>query len=97
MLIRIVRMTFKPESVETFLEVFNSSKNKIRSFPGCKHLELQRDYHNPNVYATYSHWEDDQALENYRHSELFKGVWAQTKIHFDDKPIAFSHKVVEKL
>ncbi|UII27010.1 antibiotic biosynthesis monooxygenase [Fulvivirga maritima] len=97
MLIRIVRMTFKPEAVDTFLSLFNENKDKIRAFPGCTHLELQQDYQQPNILATYSYWENDEALENYRHSDLFKSVWAKTKIHFSDKPIAFSHKRLQTL
>ena len=97
MLIRIVRMTFKPEKVDQFLEVFNTSKSKIRNFPGCNHLELHRDYHNEHIFSTYSHWDSDEELENYRHSDLFKDVWARTKVLFDDKPVAFSHKVEMKV
>ena len=92
MLIRTVRMTFQPEEVENFLEVFESSKEKIRNFPGCQHLELHRDYHEPHIFSTYSYWENDEALNNYRYSDLFKAVWAQTKPKFSAKPIAFSAK-----
>lgn len=83
-------MTFKPEEVDAFLAVFEQSKNKIRNFPGCQHLELLKDYHAPNIFSTYSLWENDQALDAYRHSELFSVVWAQTKPKFQDKPMAFS-------
>ena len=96
-LIRIVRMTFRESDVENFLMVFNDSKQKIRSFPGCKHLELQQDYHQSNVYSTYSLWEDDHALENYRKSALFKSVWSKTKPLFEEKPVAFSHKIAQQL
>lgn len=90
MLIRVVRMTFQEDKVEDFLKVFNESKKKIRNFPGCNHLELLKDYHKPNIFSTYSIWEDDKALNNYRHSDLFAGVWKDTKALFADKPIAFS-------
>jgi len=33
-------MTFQEEKVAAFLENFESNKKKIRSFPGCRHLEL---------------------------------------------------------
>jgi hypothetical protein len=33
MLIRVVRMTFKEESVGEFLENFEANKEKIRNFP----------------------------------------------------------------
>lgn len=92
MLIRIVRMTFQPGEVAAFLELFEATKEKIRHFPGCQHLELLKDYHETNVFSTYSLWENDQALDNYRHSDLFKEVWAQTKPKFSAKPIAFSSR-----
>ena len=52
MIIRIVRMHFKEESVETFLEIFQKHKNAIRKVKGCTHLELLKDVNHPNVYTT---------------------------------------------
>lgn len=92
MLIRVVRMTFKDECVSDFLQVFEESQSKIRSFEGCQHLELLKDYHADNIFSTYSIWEDDLTLNTYRHSDLFKDVWAKTKVLFKDKPLAFSSK-----
>ena len=93
MLVRIVRMTFDEQRVDEFLQIFKQSKDKIRSFPGCQHLELHRDYHRPNVYVTYSHWSDDKALEAYRTSELFSSVWEKTKRLFSEPPTAFSNRI----
>ena len=45
---------------------------------------------NPEIFFTYSYWNDEQDLENYRKSELFKTVWAKTKMFFNDKPLAWS-------
>ena len=92
MLIRIVRMTFKPEEVDNFLQLFEESKDRIRHFEGCHHLELLKDYSTENILTTYSHWESEEALNHYRYSDLFKEVWANTKSKFADKPIAFSLK-----
>ncbi|QSE96112.1 putative quinol monooxygenase [Fulvivirga lutea] len=92
MLIRVVRMTFEQKNVDDFLAVFNESKDRIRNFPGCQHLELLKDYNQPNIFSTYSIWDDETALDAYRHSELFEGVWAKTKALFSDKPMAFSSK-----
>lgn len=89
-LIRIVRMGFDPDKVDDFLRIFESSCQKIRSFPGCLRLELLRDAHESNVFMTYSWWEGEEALESYRDSELFKTTWAQTKVLFNAKPMAFS-------
>ncbi|TAE01265.1 MAG: antibiotic biosynthesis monooxygenase [Bacteroidetes bacterium] len=90
MLIRIVKMYFKPESVSDFLVLFESVKDKIRFFEGCQQLELLQDLDNPNSLSTYSIWENAQALENYRQSDLFKNTWAKTKILFALPPLAFS-------
>jgi len=83
-------MEFKPESIPTFLELFDSNKSKIRTFEGCALLELYRDKNTPNIFFTYSYWVDEYALENYRSSALFKEVWARTKILFKNKPQAWS-------
>lgn len=90
MLIRIVRMTFKPENVEDFLTLFKESQDQIRNFKGCLHLELLRDFHQSNTYYTHSYWTDDAALEGYRKSILFKKIWKNTKVLFKEKPMAFS-------
>jgi heme-degrading monooxygenase HmoA len=90
MIIRIVKLTFKPTEIDTFLSIFEDSKNKIRGFEGCERLELLNDINNPNIYFTYSWWQHPDNLENYRHSDLFKGVWANTKVLFDGKPEAWS-------
>lgn len=90
MLIRIVDMEFLPENRETFLAVFEEAKFKISAFAGCTHVELLEDQQNPNRMLTYSHWESIDALENYRHSALFKSTWAKTKVLFSRKPSAHS-------
>ena len=92
MLIRTVRMTFRAEEVDNFLALFEASKNKIRKFEGCQHLELLKDYNQSNIFSTYSIWESEAALNDYRNSALFAEVWRETKAKFEAKPIAFSSK-----
>ena len=94
MFVRIVKMSFQPDKIDTFLSNFEANKTKIRAFEGCLFLELYRDKTNPNVFFTYSYWETENDLKNYRHSELFKGVWEVTKPLFNAKPEAWS---VDKL
>ena len=95
MLIRIVRMSFAPEQVPTFLALFRGSEHRIRQQPGCRHLELWQDTDQPNVYCTYSHWDDAAALNTYRKSALFGAVWPATKRLFAAPPVAFSvHSVL---
>ena len=97
MFVRIVKMSFQPKKIEEFLNNFNTKKEFIRNSPGCRLLELYRDKTNPNIFFTYSYWDTEQDLENYRNSELFKGVWAQTKVLFNDKPLAWSVDKVASL
>ncbi|MCH6201058.1 antibiotic biosynthesis monooxygenase [Aquiflexum sp. LQ15W] len=97
MLIRVVRMTFREEAVEAFLENFEANKQKIRNFPGCSHLELWQDENNKNIFMTYSHWQSEESLNQYRDSQLFKSVWSFTKTLFAEKPVAFSSKKIQKL
>ncbi|MCW5922952.1 MAG: antibiotic biosynthesis monooxygenase [Saprospiraceae bacterium] len=95
MIKRIVKMTFREEAVEVFLrDVFEHSKNRIRAFPGCLHMELLRQTNAPNVLFTLSIWEDEAALETYRQSDLFQTTWAKTKILFAEKAEAWSVEVV---
>ena len=97
MLIRIVRMTFKPEKVSAFLENFEANKSFIRNFPGCQHLELWQDETEKNIFMTYSHWESEKSLDQYRDSELFKSVWRFTKALFSENPQAYSSKKLQEV
>lgn len=90
MIKRFVKMTFKPEHIQDFKTLFNSKKEFIAAVEGCSHVELLQDINNPNVFFTFSVWEDPKYLEAYRQSELFADVWAKTKVLFGDKPEAWS-------
>ena len=96
-LIRVVRMTFRPEVVPAFLENFEAHKILIRNFPGCRHLELWQDENQKNIFVTYSHWESEAALNQYRDSQLFKSVWSFTKTLFSEKPQAWSTKKLQEV
>ena len=89
-MIRIVKLTFQPSKIETFKQLFETNKIRIRNFEGCRHLELLRDKNRPEIFFTYSYWNDEDALNNYRHSEVFKEIWTETKTMFSDKPEAWS-------
>lgn len=94
MLVRIVKLSFHEENIPAFLENFELMKENIRNAPGNRFLELYQDKKNTNVFFTYSYWETEQDLENYRNSALFDTVWSFTKKLFNDKPEAWS---VDKL
>ena len=93
-LIRLVRMTFRPDALDDFLALFDASAPKIRAFSGCRHLELWKDERYPNIVTTYSHWDDAHALHRYRHSALFKATWAEAKTLFAAPPEARSQHVL---
>ena len=90
MFTRIVKLSFHPNKVDEFLNLFEKNKESIRNSEGCRLLELYRDKTNTDVFFTYSFWETEQDLENYRNSDFFKGVWTSFKPLFNDKPLAWS-------
>jgi heme-degrading monooxygenase HmoA len=94
MLIRIVKLTFHQQNIPAFLDNFELMKERIRNAPGNRLLELYRDKSDPCIFFTYSFWETEADLENYRRSELFYDVWSFTKKLFKEKPEAWS---VDKL
>ncbi len=94
MFVRIVKLSFHEENIPAFLENFELNKDKIRNATGNRFLELYQDKSNKSIFITYSYWETEEDLENYRNSELFKEVWSFTKKLFNDKPEAWS---VDKL
>lgn len=94
MFVRIVKMSFHEENISAFLENFELMKIHIRNAPGNRFLELYQDKNNPSILFTYSYWETEADLENYRKSALFDEVWNFTKKLFNDKPEAWS---VDKL
>ena len=94
MFVRIVKLSFHEEHIPAFLDNFGLMKDKIRKAPGNRLLELYQDKHNKGVFFTYSYWETEADLDNYRNSELFYDVWTFTKKLFNARPEAWS---VDKL
>lgn len=94
MFVRIVKMSFHEEKIPEFLENFESVKEKIRKAQGNRFLELYQDKNNKSIFFTYSYWDTEADLENYRQSEFFNSVWSFTKKLFNEKPEAWS---VDKL
>ena len=89
-LTRIVKLIFAADKVSDFLKTFDERKKMIASFEGCSSVELLRDLNNPNIFFTYSKWNNAQSLDNYRNSELFNTVWNTVKPWFAGKPEAWS-------
>ncbi|MBC9934408.1 putative quinol monooxygenase [Chitinophaga qingshengii] len=90
MINRLVKMEFAPDKVNSFRELFSRQQLLIRQFPGCLHLELWEHPASGNTFFTFSKWESETALENYRQSDLFRETWAATKVLFNAKPAAWT-------
>ena len=80
MFVRIVKMSFHQEHIPAFLANFELMKTKIRNAEGNRLLELYQDKNNPCIFFTYSYWETEDDLENYRKSELFEARLQKYKI-----------------
>lgn len=90
MLVRIVKMSFHEDKISRFLDNFEVIKQKIRNAPGNRLLELYQDKNDRCIFFTYSYWETEQDLDNYRNSELFFEIWTDTKKLFNKKPETWS-------
>lgn len=95
MIKRIVKMSFELEKVEKFKSIYELNWHKIKGFEGCLHVELLQDRSSPSIFFTYSNWESEKHLNNYRDSIVFKTVWASTKVLFNQKPEAWTLNVLE--
>ena len=98
MITRIVKMTFQEDKIADFHQLFESQHTKIKSFEGCRNVVLYQDIQDKSIFFTYSHWDNEEALEAYRHSDLFKSIWKSTKALFSERAAAWSLneiKVVE--
>ena len=93
MIVRIVKMSFIPEKVTEFLNVFNQHSSAIANAEGCIDLQLIQN-NNSATFFTISKWQSEQDLENYRQSELFAIVWPQTKALFNQKAEAWTNNVL---
>lgn len=90
MIVRLVKMTFRPEETAHFQRLFEDWRHKIIRFPGCRKLELLHDKDAPGIFFTHSEWDSADALEHYRNSEVFADVWPVVKQLFAERAQAWS-------
>lgn len=83
-------MRFDPEKVDEFLLLFQDRQYAIKHAPGCISLQLLIHNKYDGVIFTYSKWESEESLENYRQSKLFLDTWNITKKYFNGKPEAWT-------
>jgi quinol monooxygenase YgiN len=90
MITRIVKLEFQNEKVEEFLSFFENIKYDVNNYTGCYGMQLLQDKSNPAIIFTYSLWESDAALDNYRNSNVFGQIWPRIKPWFASKPEAWT-------
>lgn len=90
MITRIVKLTFDPSKTVEFLHFFDTVSHVVNNYPGCIGMKLYQDIQHPNIVMTYSHWQSEDALEDYRKSPEFKHIWSTIKPNFSEKPEAWS-------
>jgi len=91
MIVRVVKFNFQRAHTDDFIRLFESKKDKIRAFEGCHYLEmLQGEREHSNIFYTYSYWDSEDALDKYRHSDMFGDTWSTIKPWFAQKAEAFS-------
>jgi len=94
MITRIVKMTYKTESIDDFKKIFEVSSKKIKASEGCISLKLLQHQEDPRIFFTYSIWKDESYLEKYRSADFFRGTWTKCKKLFDAKPEAWTTQVL---
>ncbi len=90
MITRIVKMQFTEDHIDDFRSLFVDVREKIRDFEGCHGVDLLQATQDPTIFFTYSHWDSEDALNRYRHSDLFAVTWKKTKAMFSERAEAWS-------
>ncbi len=83
-------MTFQETKIDNFKDLAMTIKDRIRNFPGCEHLDLLQDNSESNIFFSYSYWQSEDALNEYRKSDFFRQTWSKTRQWFSAKPEAWT-------
>lgn len=89
-ILRIVKMDFRSDEVQSFDELFEEIQGKIEAMPGCKKVVLLKSDKHPSGRTTLSWWDNEGDLKAYRTSRFFGEIWPQTKAKFQNKAVAWS-------
>lgn len=87
---RIVKMTFNHEKSADFEAYFLTIKDKVAGQPGCNGVKLLKQKGETGVFFTYSHWDSESDLNNYRQTEIFGQIWPTVKNWFANKAEAWT-------
>ncbi|HEY3387481.1 MAG TPA: antibiotic biosynthesis monooxygenase family protein [Saprospiraceae bacterium] len=96
MIKRVVVMDLLPDTEGQFLDIFDTVKKQIRGSEGCLGLEVLRSGDDGHISVwTISLWENENALDVYRSSSLFKQTWSAVKPLFSGKAKAWTLTSIE--
>ena len=90
MITRIVKMEFKYDQVDLFLEKFSRHAEKMKTVTGQVSLQIVKDLKESNILFTISEWHSEEDLNIYRSSFLFKQIWSEVKPLFCAKAQAWT-------
>ncbi|MBI2257581.1 MAG: antibiotic biosynthesis monooxygenase [Flavobacteriia bacterium] len=90
MITRVVKINFKEDKINDFLQHFETIKWMVASQENCHGMKLYQDKNQENIVFTYSIWSDENALENYRKSIFFNDLWSTIKPWFKEKAEAWT-------
>lgn len=96
MINRIVKLTLKKEHIETFPRLFEIIKDDVSNFQGCHGVQLLQDVHDENTFFTYSLWDKEEDLMNYKSSAFFGKTWKTMKAMFDGQAQVWSTQMLGK-
>ena len=94
MITRIVRLTIQENHIDDFAVFSEQIKTTIQSFSGCSELKILHNNYKPEIFMTYSIWDNEAALNEYRKSEFFLKIWPKAKLWFSAKPSAETFSTV---
>ncbi len=90
MITRFVKLTISEDKIDVFKKIFETNQVHILNSVGCLHAEVYQDINDKSIFFTFSKWGSEEDLNAYRNSDLFEGIWKETKKCFSGKPEAWS-------
>ncbi len=90
MITRIVELQIQAEQIGAAKKLLEDVAPKVRNMPGCRRLEIMFDIHRKGRVTTYSYWESETNLNEYRDSDVFLVFWKAIKPMFSEKARAWS-------
>lgn len=95
MITRVVKLSLQPSKAAEFERIFKESQKLIEGFEGCIKTDLFKVSGTEAGFFTISYWDNEEHLDNYRNSDLFKSVWIRVKPLFADKAAAWTLNKLE--